>query len=1322
MDPIEFQILDWNYYNYENDEGGKDYHIRLFGRTRDDKSIHVDVTGFRPYFYVKLEKTWRQNTMTTILNKIREKIYPRENMDGLISYKIVEKYDFYGFSNYTKYEFMKLEFSSYDSMISYNNAFKKKLDLKSVSYKPIKFQVYESNIEPHIRCMHTQDLDSVGWVRIEKYKNLPETSDIMSCCNINIHTKYTNLIKIDDRTISPFKIAGFDIECMSEDGSFPQPKRDGDQIIQIGTTFSRFGDSECYRKVIFTLKSCNPIEGVEVKSFENEVQLMRAWTKLLEEEDPDIITGYNILGFDFNYMKKRSKKLGIFDTFSKLSRIKEEITVFKKTKLASSALGDNLLKYYDMTGRVIIDLMKVIQRDHKLASYKLDYVSSYFIREMVLKLEPNPDKKETMIITKGTYGIKLDQYITIFYNDGITENKHMDGKKFKVKQIEKDKLLVDGLIDLEVMTYGYKVFWCQAKDDVGPQDIFKFQLEGPAERAIIAKYCVMDCELCNKLVAKLQIIPNNIGMANVCNVPFSYIFMRGQGVKIFSLVSKECRILNHLIPVLKKKQKKEKEEDKEEGDNRYTNIVENYDSRMINQLVEKLNNKHRESNEENDDDDNEDENGYEGAIVFEPRPGVYYEPIPVLDYNSLYPSSMIQRNLSHECNINTESRDKEFGYLKEYKYHEITFNTVMNVKEIIKENEQVDMFNYIINIFIPRSLIQYEQIIENKYKITIEYRKKEKEELIVKDRTLRNFLNTIIKNNAKYIKDIMTILSDNLPRIVRNLTKKEIEMIHDIENSKYKFFTKIYNKRRLWIELDYTEDNAKIIIYTICKFAEKEDGTKGIIPQILQKLLDARKHFKNLMDDEKDSFKKTVLDGLQLAYKVTANSLYGQTGAPTSSIYMKEIAASTTATGREMLQFSKHFIEKIYGPMINMALTDNKAYKEFVNNKFDKFPHMVKETINGKEIEFMVHLEDNVKLPEKKFIDFKKRWTNKEEYFEYFSKIMNDLFKGYSLDPIIIYGDTDSVFFNPRIKEISSGKIINDKKSLELAIQLGIWASEMICKLLPDPQKQAYEKVLYPFAILSKKRYIGNLYETDPNKYYQKSMGIVLKRRDNAPIVKIVYGGIIETIINKKDAKGAVEYTRNILRRILGAKYPIDKFIITKTLKETYKDRTRIVHAVLADRMGLRDAGNKPMPNDRIPYVYIETKNDVKLQGDRVEHPDYVIKRKLRIDYLFYITNQIMKPCIQFLDLVVEDAEEIFRDYIIREENRRDGIQPITAFIENNIISDEEDNDFKIDEDEMKLVKKEIKKTSSKKKPIVKKQIKKQEVYEDSDDDIFKLI
>ena len=59
-----------------------------------------------------------------------------------------------------------------------------------------------------------------------------------------------------------------------------------------------------------------------------------------------------------------------------------------------------------------------------------------------------------------------------------------------------------------------------------------------------------------------------------------------------------------------------------------------------------------------------------------------------------------------------------------------------------------------------------------------------------------------------------------------------------------------------------------------------------------------------------------------------------------------------------------------------------------------------------------------------------------------------------------------------------------------------------------------YEKTMYPLLLISKKRYVGNLYEFNPNSYYQKSMGIVLKRRDNAPVVKIIVGGIVDKILN----------------------------------------------------------------------------------------------------------------------------------------------------------------------------------------------------------------
>ena len=82
----------------------------------------------------------------------------------------------------------------------------------------------------------------------------------------------------------------------------------------------------------------------------------------------------------------------------------------------------------------------------------------------------------------------------------------------------------------------------------------------------------------------------------------------------------------------------------------------------------------------------------------------------------------------------------------------------------------------------------------------------------------------------------------------------------------------------------------------------------------------------------------------------------------------------------------------------------------------------------------------------------------------------------------------------------------------------------------------------------------------------------------------------------------------------------------------------------MADRIGKRDPGNKPSTGSRVPYVYIQTKGKVKLQGDRIESPSYIKENNLKPDYIFYITNQIMKPVQQVFGLVLTQMKE-FKKY-----------------------------------------------------------------------------
>jgi DNA polymerase delta subunit 1 len=138
--------------------------------------------------------------------------------------------------------------------------------------------------------------------------------------------------------------------------------------------------------------------------------------------------------------------------------------------------------------------------------------------------------------------------------------------------------------------------------------------------------------------------------------------------------------------------------------------------------------------------------------------------------------------------------------------------------------------------------------------------------------------------------------------------------------------------------------------------------------------------------------------------------------------------------------------------------------------------------------------------------------------------------------------------------------------------------------------------------------------------------------------------------------------------------YNIKYFITSKTLKmkSSYVDWTRIAHVVLADRIEKRDPGNAPQSGDRIEYIAVKVPNMRKgmLQGERIETPEYIKKNNLKIDYEFYITNQIMKPALQFLELAIPDAKNIFDKFKkhfdnerLEEENDRLGRTSLKGFL-----------------------------------------------------------
>ena len=1173
-------------------------------------------------------------------------------------------------------------------------------------------------------------MNACGWIKISNYE---KNRDEGSTCDINISCDWKELCPNENQNLggAPFKICSFDIECTSGDGSFPQAQRIDDKIIQIGSVFSRYG-GDIYKKHMITLGSCDPIDGVEVISVLTERELLLEWTKLIKREDPDILTGYNIWGFDEPYMYNRAKHpdINCANAFSKLSKLYMMDCQFIEKKLSSAALGDNFLRYIDSFGRVQIDLMKVVQRDYKLSKYSLDAVSENFIQDKIIKyniLSPTTleiESKNLNLLKVGNY-IKLIANVELEY--GVKEEVDDDEdegyceEKYRITSINGNKMIVENnnvnFKEANMIDLGKDIKWGLVKDDIKVNDIFSFQKKGSADRKIIAEYCIQDCVLVSRLLAKLEIVTNAISMANVCHVPLYYLLIRGQGIKSLSLVSKKCRQKQFLIPVLNKD--------------------------VINDI------------------------SYEGATVFEPKTGFYQTYIPVLDYNSLYPSSIIDRNISHETII----IDPQYDNLKDCTYNEVSYN---------------------------------------------------------------NSDGTVTK----------------------------------------------------------------------CRYVKQQDKM-GILPEILDELLKERKATRKLMEKEPDPFKRSILDGKQLALKVTANSLYGQLGAATSPICMKELAASTTATGREMLETARYFVENDFVPILN------KFYEAFINKDdakinelktnflkdtspenlefircalgelFEKYkidPHIIygdsctgdtpimlqidnriefitfndfkekewspynqfknidafnyakfiglideswkspdnndnngsnKQQINmmnsnikiwskngwvkinriirhktdkkiyrvltdngcndvtedhsllnkfGEEIkpkdckigqellhkepeydgDLMISTENrnemitaNKMVAHKYYIFLKKmkynvvidlhpdnnkffviRWCkinddvnqwNLNVFGALYKKdnkmntikqifVLYDKYEEYVYDVetedgtfhggigSMILKNTDSVFCDMGIKFKDNENLLKSKDGLIHGIKLGQLASIFIKKRLRAPHNLEYEKTFYPFCIMSKKRYVGNKYEENPNKFKQSSMGIVLKRRDNANIVKKVIGGLVNIMMNENDIDKALTYIKTSVENLLNGNYPITDFITTKTIRATYKGikltsdskgkkgeegtwpwddvECSQSHVKLSQRMKQRDPGNAPSTNDRIPLVAIvvpKKKGQKLLQGDMIEHPDYIKEMNLKVNYLFYLTNQIMNPAVQFMETLMKNADKLFKDYISLEELKQSG-------------------------------------------------------------------
>ena len=456
--------------------------ICLFGKTVAGKNVTARI-NYQPFLFIEMPDRWTGSDLSLFIQDVANwsKVTTRD-----LPYTIERRKRAYGWipegdgSTTATFRMLRLRFPN-EGLLR-----KTFYILRSNREKGGKYnlQCWEHNIKATQKFCDDQSVVPSGWVRLPA-GSYQVSEEIATHSEIEVEVPDFHTVQPlpERQDMAPLVIASFDLECYSQDHAFPNALNAHDYICGIGTSLKRFGQID-YERHYFALKETKLAPEDESKLhlhwYPTEKEMFYGWRDWLMSVDPDVITGYNINIFDFHYLADR---IGLFvhNEASRLffmSRIWRGHTTLLKPDFSSSAYGQRQFYTFKMAGRLVVDLLEVIRREHKLRSYKLDAVASHFLPCTECKGD-----KVKMATCKLC---------------GQTGRMH--------------------------------------KIDLTPHEIFECFEGSPLDRGRIAVYCSMDCDLVLQLMTKLSSVQNIIEMSKVTLTPVQDIVSGGQQIKVFNQI------------------------------------------------------------------------------------------------------------------------------------------------------------------------------------------------------------------------------------------------------------------------------------------------------------------------------------------------------------------------------------------------------------------------------------------------------------------------------------------------------------------------------------------------------------------------------------------------------------------------------------------------------------------------------------------------------------------------------------------------------------------------------------------------------------------
>jgi len=500
---IVAHAYDWKIQDSSKTENERD-HILAWCLDKNSKPYLLRFPNFPVFCYVELPKkingrpyTWTNYNKSIFVGWMKKRLGEQYE---ILNWRAERKPKLYYYQANNKSELVLLMFKNIKTMKRCA-----KILAQPINYldkKNVRFTILENKISMHRKMLTIRQCGYAQWFSVNGIL-VPEDERISTCKREYMVPEWNNLKPIGREesqgwTTHPGCVV-FDGEMYSKNhNSFPDMTNSEHPCYMLSCVYQRIGLRDTRERYLIIMgdlelpeeyANTNPSKIIKV---ENEVDLCDAFAELIAKLDPEIISGYNIFGFDYPYLNARLGRKGKdWKHCSRLYNFRPKLD----TKIwESSGYGFNEINILDMPGRISIDMLPIIRREHKLSKYDLNTVGKY-------------------MLDRGKHDVSPKEMFRIYERITIAK-KRLDGciKAGTIESPIYHEFIDKSLIDKVVTDYD------KAKKDMGR----------------VAAYCIEDSELVLDIIEFTNIWIALVELSSIVGIPIMDTFTRGQQIRVLS--------------------------------------------------------------------------------------------------------------------------------------------------------------------------------------------------------------------------------------------------------------------------------------------------------------------------------------------------------------------------------------------------------------------------------------------------------------------------------------------------------------------------------------------------------------------------------------------------------------------------------------------------------------------------------------------------------------------------------------------------------------------------------------------------------------------